>query len=130
MSIVVTWNNDEQTVLRYKFNGQWEWDEYLACLSQGRDMMLPLMHYVCILNDFTESAFLPQGVITKVLNVMQSRPENTGIGIFLTTNTTIEGFYQTLKNLYPPLETQYRLAKSEADAHNIMTLWLEEHKLD
>jgi hypothetical protein len=127
VSIEVSWDNDEQTILRYKFTGQWEWDEYLTCLSLGRNMMLSLDHYVCILNDFTESAFLPQGVISKVLNVMGTRPINTGMGIFMTTNATIEGFIGTLKNLYPPLETQYRLAKTEAEAYDIMNTWLAEN---
>ena len=129
MSVIVTWDNDEKTILRYQFGGKWTWDEYLEALQDGRTMMANVSHYVCILNDMHETAFLPPNFVTLARNVIGSRPDNTGLAIFYTSSQFFKAMYRVLESLLPDVPTNYIISTTEADAYHRLNTWLEENSL-
>jgi hypothetical protein len=47
-SVEIKWDNEQKTILRYIFTGDWTWDEYLERLNEGRTMMAEVEHSVCV----------------------------------------------------------------------------------
>ncbi|MEQ8677912.1 MAG: hypothetical protein RLP44_03560 [Aggregatilineales bacterium] len=129
MSVIVFWDNDEKTILRYHFSGRWTWDEYLESLQSGRKMMASVSHYVCILNDMHETLFLPPNFVTLAKNVIESRPDNTGLAIFYTSSQFFKAMYRVLENLLPEVPTNYLIATTEEDAYDRLNTWLAKNSM-
>lgn len=123
-SVNIAWDNVDKTILRYTFYGNWNWDDYLTTLNIGRKMMSEVEHYVCILNDMREMGMLPPNFISTARSVITSRPQNTGLAIFLTTNTFFKAMYRILSKLLEEVPTRYLLVTTEEDAYQQITQWL------
>lgn len=124
MAITIEWDNPEKTVLRYRFIDNWTWDEYLEQLKEGREMMASVSHHVCILNDFTPMKSLPPNFITLARSVINSRPANTGLAIFVSTSSFFKIMHSVLKKIIPEVPTSYLLVTSEAEAYERFDKWI------
>jgi hypothetical protein len=126
-SVEIRWDNDEKTILRYVFVGDWNWDDYLDCLNEGRKMMAEIDHPVCVLNDMQAMGKLPPNFASTAKSVISSRPKNTGLAIFLTSNAFFKVMYRVLAQLIPNVPTEYILVNNEEAAYLKLNNWLEEH---
>jgi hypothetical protein len=127
-SVEIRWDNEEKTILRYVFIGDWTWDDYLGCLNEGRKMMAEIEHPVCVLNDMQQMGKLQPNFASTAKSVISSRPKNTGLAIFLTSNTFFyKVMYRVLAQLIPNVPTEYILVNSEEAAYTKLNTWLEEH---
>jgi hypothetical protein len=121
------WDNEQKTVLRYTFVGDWTWDEYLERLNEGRNMMAEVEHSVCILNDMQKIGKLPPNFASTAKSVISSRPKNTGLAIFVTSNAFFKVMYRVLAQLIPNVPTEYILVTTEEEAYRKFDKWLTEH---
>jgi hypothetical protein len=126
-SVEIKWDNEEKTILRYNFSGDWTWDEYLERLNEGRSMMADINHPVCVLNDMQKMGKLPPNFASTAKSVISSRPKNTGLAIFLTSNAFFKVMYRVLAQLIPNVPTDYILVTSEEEAYSKLNTWLAEH---
>jgi hypothetical protein len=125
-SVEIKWDNEQKTILRYVFIGDWTWDEYLERLNEGRTMMAEIDHPVCVLNDMQKMGKLPPNFASTAKSVISSRPKNTGLAIFLTSNAFFKVMYRVLAQLIPNVPTDYILVTQEADAYAKFQIWLDE----
>ncbi len=61
MSIQVEWDNDQHTVVRYTFLGNWTWAELYASLDSGEAMAKDVPVRVSAILDLREGSSLPGG---------------------------------------------------------------------
>lgn len=127
MTVTLAWDNEEKTILRYRFIGDWAWHDYQARLNEGRLMMAEVEHSVCVLNDMQKMGKLPPNFASTAKSVITSRPKNTGLAIFLTTNAFFKVMYRVLAQLVPNIPTEYILVTSEEEAYKKLNTWLEEN---
>lgn len=126
-SVEIRWDNQQKTILRYVFIGDWTWDEYLERLNEGRMMMAEIEHPVCVLNDMQKMGKLPPNFASTAKSVISSRPKNTGLAIFLTSNAFFKVMYRVLAQLIPNVPTEYILVTNEDEAYCKIDAWLAEH---
>lgn len=126
MGVEVQWDDDNQTVLRYHFTGHWNWEEYFSALAQGRQMMKTVEHLVCIVNDFSQTAYIPDGFLSRAADIIDTRPHNTGIGIFIATSPSFHALHAALRRLYPRFGELYLMASTEEEAQRIIAGWRQE----
>lgn len=126
-SVTLAWDNEQKTILRYTFLGDWTWDEYLERLNEGRVLMAEVEHPVCVLNDMQRMGKLPPNFASTAKSVIASRPKNTGLAIFLTTNAFFKVMYRVLAQLIPNVPTGYILVTKEEEAYEKLNTWLAEH---
>jgi hypothetical protein len=62
MSISVTWDNEDKTILRMTVVGRWTWAEYFASAEQARDAISTVDHPVDIIGDMLRSGPVPLGM--------------------------------------------------------------------
>lgn len=62
MSITVTWDNEDKTILRLTVEDRWTWDEYFASAQQARNEISAVDHPVDIIGDMLRSGPVPLGM--------------------------------------------------------------------
>lgn len=122
-TITLEWDNAEKTILRYTFQGNWNWDDYLEYLAIGRKMMAEVEHEVSILNDMRQMTQLPPNFVNTARNVITSRPDNTGLAVFLTTNTFFQATHRILGRMLEEVPTRYILVSTEEEAYQKIAEW-------
>lgn len=127
MSVDVAWDNEEQSILRYSFAGDWTWNEYRPALQKGREMMQSVSpRKVCIFNDMSQVKRFPPNFISTAHNVIGSRPENMGQAVFYTNHSVFGVLYRILAQLMPDVPTNYLLVSSEQEAYQRLHKWFAE----
>lgn len=61
MGINVVWDNDEQTIIRYEFNGRWTWNDLFAALDKVQEMSTSVEHRVDAIIDLSRADLMPAG---------------------------------------------------------------------
>lgn len=122
-TITLKWDNDEKTILRYTFQGNWNWDDYLESLTIGRKMMAEVEHEVSIINDMRQMTQLPPNFVNTARNVITSRPDNTGLAVFLTTNAFFQATHRILGRILEEVPIRYILVSTEEEAYQKIAEW-------
>jgi hypothetical protein len=123
MAVTIEWDNPSKTILHYRFVDDWTWNGYLEQLQSGREMMASVSHDVCILNDMTQMKNLPPNFITLARSVIGTRPENTGLAIFVSTSAFFKTMHRVLGEVIPEVPTHYLLVTNEAEAYQRFEDW-------
>lgn len=125
MGVYVSWDNAEKTILRYTFENDWAWDEYLVCLQKGRQLTRGVRHPVCILNDASNTNVIPTRFVSLVQSVIQFSPPNTGLAIILTSDRYFKVLYRVLAHVLPQVTAEYHLVKTEEAAYQHLYDWMD-----
>ncbi len=65
MSINVTWDNAEHTVVRWEFDGVWEWEEFFDAFAQSKALVQSSSdRSVAVICDMRRSPRLPERFLT------------------------------------------------------------------
>jgi hypothetical protein len=128
MSVKVRWYDDNEDIILYTFIGIWSWEEYDEVNKIGRAMMRTKPHYVGVMCDLREGRITPTLLTTKVNNYIKSRPENTGVTMFVSTNMFFTRVYETLTRIYPSYLERYQMRLNYEEAVQEMREWLNEHR--
>ncbi len=59
MSISVQWDNPEQTIVRWDFDGEWTWEMFRKAQYASNQLILSVRHRVDIIGDVTRSPSTP-----------------------------------------------------------------------
>ena len=127
--VEIRWDNSEKTIIRYTYQSNWTWDSFLEALTEGRRMMQEVSHSVCILNDMRQIRYLPPNFLSTAQSIITSRPENTGISVFLTTNVSFQAMYRVLAKILKIVPTEYILVKTEEEAYQEIEAWFTKESL-
>jgi hypothetical protein len=126
--IDVDWYDDSHQILRYQFFGEWNWDEYFVALAQGREMQKTVQHMTCTINDMRQTDYLPPDFLEKARTVSQTRPLNSGIAVYISTDYYFSQVHEILCRLYPETFTRYPLVDTEAEALTKIDVWFQYFK--
>jgi hypothetical protein len=80
MTIHVTWDNTEQTIILYTVNGHWTWGELTEALAQGRALMDSVSHErVDFIVDMTDGNTLPSITLYHFTRLSQAPHPKSGL---------------------------------------------------
>jgi hypothetical protein len=99
MSVQFSWDNPENTIVRYDFVGKWTWEELYETFYQSWDEIAKLPYTVDSISDFSRTSNAPPSVMTHVRKLSQNRPENTGIMVIVDANNFLSMMLQTFSKL-------------------------------
>lgn len=78
MSISINWHNTENTILRYQFEGAWNWADFDNAVEQAFEMSEQLPQRIDVIFDMRTSAGIPDGAIIYLKKFMNVLPANRG----------------------------------------------------
>lgn len=107
MSVMVTWDNNERTVIRYHFDGDWQWEEFKAAFRHAQEMLETVGHIVDVIADFQTSDCVPTETLARLAYVARNRPANLGNSVIvgtkvfaMTTLSVFSAFYGDAARIY------------------------------
>ena len=112
MSITVTWDNPERTVLRYEFTGVWQWDEFNKALDQAEKMLASVGHIVDVIADFQASGCVPTETLARLAYVAGSRPVNLGANVLVGSQVFNTTTFTVFGNYFGDVARSYQMAHS------------------
>jgi hypothetical protein len=100
MGITVIWDNPEQTIIRYIYDGSWSMDEFYPALQAARDMMDAVNHQVGIIIDVQKSKLVPNGVLSHGTKVTMNKHPNQGKSIVVGAGGLVRTLFDVYKKVY------------------------------
>jgi len=78
MSITTNWDNTDQTIIRYIFSGDWNWDEFYQVVEQRFELSEHTSEHLDVIFDLTDSNYIPDGLLLHLKKFVKLLPENHG----------------------------------------------------
>jgi hypothetical protein len=84
MSINITWDNPEKTIIYINFEGDWDWAAYDAAINELHSKIREVNHTVDILSYMPPGKTLPPGApLNHLRRAFQQQPANGGYSVFI-----------------------------------------------
>lgn len=110
MPVTVFWDNEEQTIIRMEFDGQWTWDDVHEAVGTINQMTDSVDHIVDGLIDMRKAVGVPPGAMAHARSLIRQRHERTGINIIVGASPMISTLWQVFAQAYQWLTRDERFA--------------------
>lgn len=103
MGIIVIWDDEEQTIVRFVYAGLWTWEEFNHVIREGNAMMDTVNHPVVSIVDMSNSSHVPPNALVHIKWAVDYSGNHNNSRIVVFAGAT--AFYKTMLNvlttLYP-----------------------------
>ncbi len=127
-TILVTWYNQEKTIIRYTFPKSWTWEDLYIAIDNAAAMLDTVKHRVCILLDLTASERVPSLNVMglqRVANAPTAKHPNMGIFVMVGMRPFVRAVADVFFRLYPAAGKQYRTCKTLEEGLEIIATYFE-----
>lgn len=90
MPIQVDWDNAEQNIVRWDFNGHWTWDDVKEALARSIALRQSVDYASSVILNFENSDSLPMGAVTQMMRGMAALPEKREMVVIAGTGTLLK----------------------------------------
>lgn len=120
MPINVLWDNEERTIIRFDFIGNWDWNEYWHCVERSLTMLVQVTHPVDTIANLANSAGLPTGSIQQVKRTFDQAHVNLGIIVINQGGMFVRVMASAFARVYRPQAQRIFLSESLENARAII----------
>lgn len=121
MPVTAEWLDDDRTIVRFNYDGNWEWEEAFQVVNTGNEMMKQVDHPVAVVVDMTNGQQLPPNPLQNIQKLSRGRgqhPNDSGITVFLNAEVLTKAMQDVLEmtgaQLPPGLSATYARTLDEA----------------
>ncbi len=118
MSVSVTWDNDQQTILRFQFAECWEWNDFQAAIQDSQVLLATVGHIVDVIADFQDSRLVPTETLARLAYVGGPSPINLGnivvVGSQAFSMTTLSLFRTYYRSVAEAFEVTHSVERGRA----------------
>ena len=79
MGIRIEWGNEDRTILYYRFDPRWTWDDFFTAKRDAYDRIEAAGHRVGVIMDSPPDVQLPPNLLTNMRSALHNKHENTEI---------------------------------------------------
>ena len=123
MSIIAEWDNPSKTILRWTFQGNWNWAEFFEVTHQTERMLNEADHRVDFLIDMWDSYTLPSDAILQFAKIRQashlSHP-NAGKNMVFGANSFARSVGNLFKSAYQTAHERIFFVEDEEEAYALL----------
>ncbi len=107
MAISVQWDNNEQTIVRFEYEGNWDWEGFYKYIGEANEMMDTVPHPVVSIVDMSKTNHMPPNAIAHIRRIVDVSKEhnNSNISVFVGAGRFAEMLFSTLQKVYPDTKT-------------------------
>lgn len=116
-NIEIGWDNEDKTVMRCTYQGQWTWQEFYVATEQSHQMMDTVDHPVDILVDMRASAQIPQGAVTQFRRIANTWHRNTGTIVAVTEARVAQMLYDIFATIFRHVASRYHVVRTMDEAY-------------
>jgi hypothetical protein len=119
MSITVSWDNSEHTIIQCVYQGAWTWTEFYAAVEEVNKLETSVNHKVYILLDF-HSSHMPGGVPSQFKRISQIQHPNAGPMIIIGHNLFVRTMFDIFTRIQPQAAERYRFVSHRDEAYTLI----------
>ncbi len=125
MSIQVQWDNEQKTVVRWDFTGNWKWDEFLLAQHESNKLLSSVDYMVDIIGNVEQSRLLPPSALTVYRSTLKNTAPNLGLIILVGSSPFIRqmvGIFMKISRFKGP-GSDFRFADSNGQARTMIAAY-------
>lgn len=96
MGIHVVWDDAEQSIIRWNFDAEWDWNDFHQAFKSALELSLSVNRRVDVIPYVGETPKVPPGMMSHFKSIENKMPDNVGLiivtGAPMLTNVVIEMF--------------------------------------
>lgn len=123
MGIILTWDNDAQTVIRCDFPEVWTWDDYRAVMAEAAAMIGEVPHRVDLLFDLSKTRLSGSEAIVRGRDLRIAWPEHTGGVVVVTTQALLRTALAIFSQAYLRGRRELVMVDTLAEARAVLASW-------
>ena len=101
MTVSIQWDNDEHTIIRYKFEQGWGWTDLHTALDEAGKLVGTVEHEVDVIMDISTANLVPQGALSQINRAYRNpKPPNLGITVIIAHNTFLNAMVGMAKKIW------------------------------
>lgn len=120
MPIQVSWGNEQQRYMLFRFEGKWTWDDYHRSIQEAHELTHEGGYLVSILVDMTDCHLFPQNLISNIRSSVVQHAHETDLVVVVTTSRFVEMLLHTLGKVTGKQWLRLQLARSLEEGERIL----------
>src|SRR5258706_13447577 len=116
MTITVSWDNDDKTVIRYDFAGKWDWTDFRTATVEAFAFTRSVQHRVDSISNFHPGTTLPSDALFQFNRIMKTAPLNRGATVIVGGTMFINNMVSIFSKVHKPLGKKLLLASTLDEA--------------
>jgi hypothetical protein len=120
MPVKVEWDNEEKSVIRFTYTGNWTWDEFYIHVKEANEMMDSVDKTCVSIVDMSKGSRLPANASIHIRNIIRQSMShnNSGITVFIKAETIVKMIIDALRMNYPDIKdfSNFMYAKTVEEA--------------
>jgi hypothetical protein len=118
MSIVVNWDDDAHTIIRWDFAEKWSWDDFHEAFGTSMEMGQYSAHRIDVLANATQSPHMPLGTLSEFRRLDEHLPPPVKLIVVAGSSPFTRSMIELFGKIYRA--QSWRTAKSVDEAHLII----------
>ncbi len=122
MSIEVTWDEQSENVLLYRFSGVWDWPDFTRAIERSIELAQTLNgQRYDVIGCFLASSRVPAGAgISYVYSAFKRKPANCGVTVVVTRSAFVRSLVEILGRVYPETRRAFTVASTLEEARALI----------
>ena len=117
MAVELVWDNEEKTIVRWIFSGQFTWEDYEQGSRKIEEMIEDIDHKFTTIFDLTLMTGMPQYPVSRYPKLIRDVPDKQEFLIVVSNNKMIDMFGRIFTRVY---WMNIKVARNLEEAHAII----------
>jgi hypothetical protein len=117
MGVRVSWDNPDRDIIRFEFDGEWNWDELHAASDQATDMLDTSVKTVDFIMDIRSTNKIPGDVMSHAERLASGSHARRGLMVVVGANKLLRTLSGGLRKLFPVATQNVILAADMEEAY-------------
>ncbi len=109
MPVQMQWDNEQKTVFRAEYIGDWRWEELYEQLDAANHQMDLVDHPVDIIHDWSKTKGLPTGAFVHARNLIPRMHPHTALQVHVAANSPFLTLWRVFSGVYGRLAAQKKV---------------------
>jgi hypothetical protein len=130
VKVDVRWQNEEQTIIYYRFKPGWSWEDIHEAFEVFYEMVTPVTHQVNVVMDFTGASMIPQGALSRIRWAFNNpKPDHIGLTVVVAPSSFFQALMGLAQKMWGSTANKWMMTfvTSEAESYRIIEEWKATH---
>jgi hypothetical protein len=120
VTIEVGWLDQHQTIMHYRFDGAWGWNDFYPAYNRAVAMEKAAGHRVDVILDVRDGGRMPADLLPHIKQITDQRPANLGLVVVVTQSATARTLFTVASRFDPRFKRYYSLVETPEQARRII----------
>jgi hypothetical protein len=120
MPIVVQYDNDQRSVIRYEFIGNWTWSDYSQAIKEAHKLAESLPHVANLILDFSRGSSFPSYAMSNFGSSWRTLSQKFRSTVIVSNSLYIEVLVKVFQRMSNIEDNKIVLVRTLADAYQLL----------